>query len=83
MSTWKHVGMSYLKYADLCASHVRNSLKEPKKSKADALSKMHARVMKWEDGKRLKPGHSRPRPWEGSADRGIGALPARLHAHAR
>ena len=58
MSTWKHVGMSYLKYADLCASHVRNSLKEPKKSKADALSKMHARVMKWEDGKRLKPGQS-------------------------
>ena len=34
MSTWKNVGMTYLKYADLCATHVRNALKEPMKTKA-------------------------------------------------
>uniref|UniRef100_A0A3B4WX14 ATP synthase subunit epsilon, mitochondrial n=1 Tax=Seriola lalandi dorsalis TaxID=1841481 RepID=A0A3B4WX14_SERLL len=33
MSTWRHVGMTYLKYADLCATHVTNCLKEPRKSK--------------------------------------------------
>ena len=34
MSTWKNVGMTYLKYADLCATHVRNALKEPAKTKS-------------------------------------------------
>ena len=56
MSTWKNVGMTYLKYADLCATHVRNSLKEPAKSKAMARSDMHVRVMTWADGKRGAPG---------------------------
>jgi len=55
MSTWKNVGMTYLKYADLCATHVRNSLKEPAKSKAMARSDMHVRVMTWADGKRGAP----------------------------
>ena len=55
MSTWKNVGMTYLKYADLCATHLRNALKEPAKSKAFTRSDMHARVMVWEDGKRGKP----------------------------
>ena len=54
--SFRHVGMSYLKYADMCATHVRNCLKEPAKSKAEGVSKMHIRVTKWEDGKRLKPG---------------------------
>ena len=55
MSTWKNVGMTYLKYADLCATHLRNALKEPAKSKASTLSNMHARVIKWENGKRGTP----------------------------
>jgi len=55
MSTWKHVGMTYLKYADLCATHVRNALKEPMKTKAKEVSSMHARVTKWEAGKRMAP----------------------------
>jgi len=52
MSTWKNVGMTYLKYADLCATHVRNALKEPAKGAALKRSDMHARVMTWEGGKR-------------------------------
>jgi F-type H+-transporting ATPase subunit epsilon len=60
MSTWKNVGMTYLKYADLCATHIRNALKEPAKSKASNLSNMHARVQQWENGVRGKPGTHRP-----------------------
>ena len=60
MSTWRNVGMTYLKMADLCATHVRNCLKEPAKSKAANLSSMRARVTKFEDGKRLKPGVHQP-----------------------
>ena len=60
MSTWKNVGMTYLKYADLCATHLRNSLKEPAKTKAAALGNMHARVMQWEAGKRGIPSACRP-----------------------
>ena len=56
MSTWKNVGMTYLKYADLCATHVRNALKEPMKTKSAAMSDMHIRIMQWEGGKRGKPG---------------------------
>ena len=56
MSTWKHVGMTYLKYADLCATHVRNALKEPMKTKSKELSSMRARVTKWEAGKKQTPG---------------------------
>ena len=59
MSTWKNVGMTYLKYADLCATHVRNALKEPAKTKAMAKSDMHARVMQWTNGKRGTPGKLR------------------------
>lgn len=59
MSTWKNVGMTYLKYSDLCATHVRNALKEPMKSKAKALGDMHVRIMQWEGGKRGKPGECR------------------------
>ena len=54
MSTWKNVGMTYLKYADLCATHLRNALKEPAKTAAATRSDMRARVMVWENGKRGK-----------------------------
>ena len=61
MSTWKNVGMTYLKYADLCATHLRNCLKEPSKTKALNLSSMRARVTKFEGGKRQAPGDPKPR----------------------
>ena len=60
MSTWKNVGMTYLKYADLCATHVRNALKEPAKAKALSRSDMRARVMVWTEGKRGPAGTRRP-----------------------
>jgi hypothetical protein len=44
----------------MCATHVRNCLKEPAKSKSVADTKMHIRVQKWEAGKRLKPGARAP-----------------------
>ena len=47
--------MTYLKYSDICATHVRNALKEPLKSKSAALSDMHARVSVWAEGKRGAP----------------------------
>ena len=62
MSTWKNVGMTYLKYSDLCATHLRNALKEPLKTQSKTLSDMHIRIMNWEDGKRGKPGARRPLP---------------------
>jgi len=47
--------MTYLKYADLCATHVRNALKEPAKTKSKTMSNMHARIVQWEAGKRGAP----------------------------
>tara|TARA_B100000795_G_scaffold209845_1_gene163416 strand:+ start:888 stop:1127 length:240 start_codon:yes stop_codon:yes gene_type:complete len=55
MSTWRNVGITYLKYADICATHVRNALKEPAKTKAKSSSNMHARIVQWEAGKRGEP----------------------------
>lgn len=49
------VGITYLKYADICATHVRNVLKEPAKTKAKSSSNMHARIVQWEAGKRGDP----------------------------
>ena len=60
MSTWRNVGITYLKYADICATHVRNALKEPAKTKAKSASNMHARIVQWEAGKRGEPREPRP-----------------------
>ena len=60
MSTWRNVGITYLKYADICATHVRNALKEPAKTKSMKLSDMHARIVQWESGKRGAPGAPMP-----------------------
>ena len=71
MSTWRHVGMTYLKYADLCATHVTNCLKEPRKSKALSSTAMHVRVTAWEGGKKQKPGVRPPHRMK------AGGVPAR------
>ena len=72
MSTWRNVGITYLKYADICATHVRNALKEPAKTKAKNMSNMHARIVQWEEGKRGAPGARLPgaRPPAGMTLRG-------------
>ena len=62
MSTWRNVGITYLKYADICATHVRNALKEPAKTKAKSSSNMHARIVQWEAGKRGDPRELHPAP---------------------
>ena len=54
--------MTYLKYADLCSTHVVNCLKEPAKSQALSKTAMHVRITPWENGKRLKTGAFAPVP---------------------
>ena len=53
--------MTYLKYADLCATHLRNALKEPARTKAKQASDMHVRITQFAEGKRGKPGAPIPR----------------------
>ena len=55
-SYWRVAGMSYLKYANLCADMVRSSLKEPNKSKAKLREAVYYRASTWKDGKPEKQG---------------------------
>jgi F-type H+-transporting ATPase subunit epsilon len=57
-SYWRVAGMSYLKYANLCADMVRSSLKEPTKSKAKLREAVYYRAATWKDGKPEKQGRS-------------------------
>jgi len=50
-SYWRVAGMSYLKYANLCADMVRSSLKEPNRSKAKLREAVYYRAATWKDGK--------------------------------
>jgi len=52
---WRVAGMSYLKYANLCADMVRAALKEPAKSNALKREVIFYRGTKWAEG---KPGES-------------------------
>ncbi len=55
-SYWRVAGMSYLKYANLCADMVRSSLKEPTKTKAKLREAVYYRAATWKDGKPEKQG---------------------------
>jgi len=48
---WRVAGMTYLKYADLCANMVRAALKEPAKTAAKAREGLYMRSSTWEAGK--------------------------------
>jgi hypothetical protein len=50
--SWRSAGISFLKYSQLAAEHVREALKEPMKSKKISAEGLHVRVMKYEGGKR-------------------------------
>ena len=50
-SYWRVAGMSYLKYANLCADMVRSSLKEPLRTKAKLREAVYYRAAVWKDGK--------------------------------
>lgn len=51
-SYWRVAGMTYLKYGELCATHVRSALKEgPVKAASKAREAVYYRSAKWEGGK--------------------------------
>ncbi|VAI12380.1 ATP synthase subunit epsilon, mitochondrial-like [Triticum dicoccoides] len=52
---WRAAGMTYVGYSRLCASMVRSCLKEPYKSEAAEVEKVHYSRSKWSDGKQAKP----------------------------
>lgn len=52
---WRAAGMTYITYSNICASMVRNCLKEPYKAEAISREKVHFSVSKWADGKPEKP----------------------------
>jgi len=54
--SWRAAGITFLKYSQLCAEHVREALKEPMKAKKIASEGLHVRIMKYEGGKRVKTG---------------------------
>jgi F-type H+-transporting ATPase subunit epsilon len=53
---WRAAGMSYLKYANICADMMRGVLKEPFKSKAMQRQSIYFRSSKFVDGKQTPPG---------------------------
>jgi F-type H+-transporting ATPase subunit epsilon len=48
---WRVAGMTYLKYANLCADMVRSALKEPLRTKAKVRETVFFRSANWKDGK--------------------------------
>jgi F-type H+-transporting ATPase subunit epsilon len=52
---WRAAGMTYITYSNICASLVRNCLKEPHRTDAIAREKVHFSVSKWLNGKPEKP----------------------------
>eukprot|EP00884_Botryococcus_braunii_P020251 jgi/Botrbrau1/690/Bobra.160_2s0013.1 len=48
---WRVAGMTYLKYANLCADMVRSALKEPLRTKAKARETVYFRSANWKEGK--------------------------------
>ncbi|KAK8936938.1 hypothetical protein KSP39_PZI012007 [Platanthera zijinensis] len=56
---WRAAGMTYITYSNICASLLRNCLKEPYKSDAASREKVHFAVSKWGNGKPEKPNISR------------------------
>ncbi|XP_068658218.1 ATP synthase subunit epsilon, mitochondrial [Aristolochia californica] len=52
---WRAAGMTYISYSNICASLVRNCLKEPFKTEALTREKVHFAVAKWINGKPEKP----------------------------
>ena len=55
---WRAAGMTYITYSNICASLVRNCLKEPYKGEAATREKVHFAISKWAEGKPEKPGKS-------------------------
>ncbi|PIA40758.1 hypothetical protein AQUCO_02400077v1 [Aquilegia coerulea] len=52
---WRSAGMTYITYSNICASLVRNCLKEPHKTDVLDHEKVHFSVSKWDNGVPQKP----------------------------
>ena len=87
MSTWRNVGITYLKYADICATHVRNALKEPARQAKSRATCTRAHAMG--AGKRGEPRELRLPPLRvalpsyhstGAAPRALMQIPAKRKA---
>ncbi|GLJ07424.1 hypothetical protein SUGI_0066750 [Cryptomeria japonica] len=52
---WRTAGMTYVAYANVCATMLRSCLKEPYKSDSVARERVHYSVSKWVDNKQEKP----------------------------
>eukprot|EP00236_Picocystis_salinarum_P006183 CAMPEP_0113922668 /NCGR_PEP_ID=MMETSP1159-20121227/1732_1 /TAXON_ID=88271 /ORGANISM="Picocystis salinarum" /LENGTH=150 /DNA_ID=CAMNT_0000922785 /DNA_START=27 /DNA_END=477 /DNA_ORIENTATION=+ /assembly_acc=CAM_ASM_000767 len=53
---WRLAGMSYIKYANVCADMVRAALKEPHRTAAKAREQVYYRSAFWKEGKMDKQG---------------------------
>ena len=51
---WRAAGMSYLKYANMCAGLVRGAVKEPLREGMKAREAIYYRSSKWEGGKQAE-----------------------------
>jgi len=49
-AAWRAVGMTYIRYANLCAANLREGLKEPFKSAALSREAVSFRSSVWKDG---------------------------------
>lgn len=52
VSLWRAAGMSYLQYVNKSANVLRSALKEPIKSKANAMSNVQFTGFQWKNGVR-------------------------------
>ncbi|XP_050206870.1 ATP synthase subunit epsilon, mitochondrial-like [Mercurialis annua] len=52
---WRAAGMTYISYSNICASLVRNCLKEPHRTEGIGREKVHFSISNWVDAKPQKP----------------------------
>jgi len=52
LQDWRQAGISYLRYANICAQVVRRSLKDPMKTKAMSRDNTDMKVTVWEGGQK-------------------------------
>ncbi|KAK4527920.1 hypothetical protein GAYE_SCF46G5853 [Galdieria yellowstonensis] len=51
---WRAAGLTYLRYANICADFVRKALKEPKRTEALSRTGFEMTRSEWSEGKVVK-----------------------------
>ncbi|GJQ14255.1 hypothetical protein GpartN1_g6046.t1 [Galdieria partita] len=51
---WRAAGLTYLRYANICADFVRKALKEPKRTEALSRTTFEMTKSEWSEGKVAK-----------------------------